>query len=82
MRTIEARLAHTQLEEGGFGIHVETLSEANTDPSLSRAAVVLQIAVAFVLLIACANAGNLLLARAVSRDNWRYPVAPVSADSY
>ncbi|MDQ2842148.1 MAG: ABC transporter permease [Acidobacteriota bacterium] len=68
MRTIQARLAHTQLEEDGFGINVETLGEANTDPSLRRAALVLQIAVAFVLLIACANAGNLLLGRAVSRD--------------
>ncbi len=68
MRAIEARLAHTELEEGGFGINVETLSEANTDPSLRRAALMLQIAVAFVLLIACANAGNLLLGRAVGRD--------------
>lgn len=68
MRTIEARLARTSLEEGGFGINVETLNEANTDPGLRRAALVLQIAVAFVLLIACANAGNLLLGRAVARD--------------
>jgi putative ABC transport system permease protein len=68
MRTIEARLAHTSLEEGGFGINIETLNDANTDPSLRRAALVLQIAVAFVLLIACANAGNLLLGRAVARD--------------
>jgi len=68
MHLIQARLAHTPLEEGGFGINVETLSDANTDPSLRRAALVLQIAVGFVLLIACANAGNLLLGRAVSRD--------------
>ena len=68
MHTIQARLQHTPLEEGGFGINVETLSEANTDPSLRRAALVLQIAVGFVLLIACANAGNLLLGRAVARD--------------
>src|SRR6185437_12198755 len=68
MHLIQARLAHTPLEEGGFGINVGTLSDANTDPSLRRAALVLQIAVAFVLLIACANAGNLLLGRAVSRD--------------
>ncbi len=37
MRTIEARLAHTPLEEGGFSINVETLSEANTNPSQRRA---------------------------------------------
>ncbi len=68
MQIIQARLAHTSLEEGGFGINVETLSKANTDPSLRQAAFVLQIAVVFVLLIACANAGNLLLGRAVARD--------------
>lgn len=68
MQTVQARLARTPLEEGGFGINVQTLSQANTDPSLNRAVVVLQIAVGFVLLIACANAGNLLLGRAVGRD--------------
>ncbi len=68
MSTIQARLATTQLEEGGFGIKVETLREANKDPSLTRAAPVLQIAVIFVLVIACANAANLLLGRAVVRD--------------
>jgi hypothetical protein len=68
MRMIQGRLARTPLEEGGFGINVETLLDANTDPSLRRAVLVLQIAVGFVLLIACANAGNLLLGRAVGRD--------------
>lgn len=68
LRTIEGRLAHTPLEEGGFGITVETLRDSNTDPSLRRAALILQIAVGLVLLIACANAGNLLLGRAVARD--------------
>ncbi len=68
MRTIQGRLARTPLEEGGFGINVETLLDANTDQSLRRGVLVLQIAVAFVLLIACANAGNLLLSRAVGRD--------------
>jgi putative ABC transport system permease protein len=68
MRTIESHLSRTPLEEGGFGINVETLRQANTDPSLKHAVIVLQIAVLFVLLIACANAGNLLLGKAVSRD--------------
>ena len=68
MRTIERRLASTPLEEGGFGINLQTLREANTDPSSQRAALLLQAAVGFVLLIACANAGNLLLGRAIARD--------------
>jgi putative ABC transport system permease protein len=68
MRTIQSRLAQTPLEEGGFGINVQTLLDANTDSDMRRAVLVLQIAVGFVLLIACANAGNLLLGRAVGRD--------------
>ncbi len=68
MRVIEARLATTPLEEGGFGINVVTVREANTNPDFRQAVLVLQIAVGFVLLIACANAGNLLLSRAVARD--------------
>ncbi len=68
MHVIESRLARTNLQEGGFGINVITLSEANTDPDMRHAVLVLQIAVGFVLLISCANAGNLLLSRAVARD--------------
>ena len=52
----------------GFGINVFSLYEENVGPDLRRALFVLQAAVAFVLLIACANAGNLLLTRATARD--------------
>ncbi len=68
MKTIEARLKKTPFEEGGFGINLQTLRQANTDQDLRLAALVLQAGVGFVLLITCANAGNLLLGRAVSRD--------------
>ena len=68
LSVIEHRLSTTSLEEGGFGINSTTLREANSDKDMRHAVLVLQIAVGFVLLIACANAGNLLLTRAVARD--------------
>lgn len=52
----------------GFGINVATLDEENVGDDLRRALVVLYVAVVFVLLIACANVGNLLLTRAVARE--------------
>ena len=68
MNIIGERLAKTNPDDAGFGINVASLSEEDVGPDLRRALAVLLAAVAFVLLIACANVGNLLLTRAVGRD--------------
>jgi putative ABC transport system permease protein len=52
----------------GWGINVfQTISE-DVDPDVRTGLFVLQVAVGFVLLIACANVANLLLTKAVARE--------------
>ncbi len=51
----------------GFNVNVSPLSLEDVGPSMRKYVLLLQGAVAFVLLIACANVANLMLARAIGR---------------
>jgi putative ABC transport system permease protein len=72
MNSVSRRLAQTYpiTKEyfAGFGVNLVSLSVQFTGKNLQLALWVLMGAVVFVLLIACANVGNLLLARGATRE--------------
>jgi putative ABC transport system permease protein len=53
--------------ENARGVTLAPLQAANLDPAIKKSFLILLVAIALVLLIACANIANLLLARAVAR---------------
>jgi putative ABC transport system permease protein len=68
MNAVSAHLQQQYPELQDWGIRVMTLAETFIPPQLSSALLVLLCAVGCVLLIACANVANLLLARAAGRQ--------------
>ena len=68
MDAVAARLAATYPEMKDWGINLFTFFQTFVGPSLKTGLLVLLAAVGFVLLIACANIANLLLARAAARQ--------------
>jgi putative ABC transport system permease protein len=68
MNTISARIGKQYPEVRYWSIHLLSLFDTLVSPDLKTGLLVLLVAVGFVLLIACANIANLLLARAATRQ--------------
>jgi predicted permease len=69
MNVIGARDAKAYPDQNdGCGVNVFPLAQEDVGNDVRSTLLILQVAVGFVLLIACANAANLLLARAVGRE--------------
>ena len=68
MDAIAGRVGEQYPEVRDWGIHLITLFDTFVSPQLKTGLLVLLFAVACVLLIACANIANLLLARAATRQ--------------
>ncbi|HKW61445.1 MAG TPA: ABC transporter permease [Candidatus Acidoferrum sp.] len=69
MDAISTHLGQQYPEIRDWGIRLISLFDTFVSPQLKTGLLVLMWAVAFVLLIACANIANLLLARAAARQN-------------
>ena len=67
MDSISARMGLQYPEIRDWGVRLITLTDTFVNPQLRTAVLMLLAAVLFVLLIACANIANILLARAVAR---------------